>query len=410
MQYKLRSYQEEAVDKLLWSQSLNGADICVLPTGAGKSLVIAELVVRLNQPILILQPSREILRQNYEKLLAYVPDELIGIYSASAGRKDIAKFTFATIQSIYKKPEYFSHFNYIIIDECHLVNPKNLDGMFTQFLEAIGKPKVIGLTATPYRMDVSYEQTGYGYFIAHTAVKLINRMKGRFWHRIIYNINNRELMESGYLLPLKYIDKSLLDHKDIPTNKSGSDFDLGKFEERISGSEEKILEAIFLAEELASHVLVFCSSVEQAERLQSFVEGSEVVTSKTGKKTREKLILDFRQGRIKTVFNVGVLTTGFDFPELDAIVLLRPTRSIGLYYQMLGRGVRPAEGKKSCKVIDLTSTVKNLGRIETIRLEKKEKWELLSETGSWHGKPLYQFEVKKKENIWDLQQHRLKDL
>jgi len=402
MQYKLRSYQEEAVDKLLWSQSLNGADICVLPTGAGKSLVIAELVVRLNQPILILQPSREILRQNYEKLLAYVPDELIGIYSASAGRKDISKFTFATIQSIYKKPEEFVHFKYIIIDECHLVNPKNLDGMFTQFLEAIGNPKVIGLTATPYRMDVSYERTTYGTFIAHTAIKLINRMKGRFWHRIIYNINNQELIKEGHLLPLKYIDKSLLDHKDIPTNKSGSDFDLEKFEEKISGEEEKILEAVFLAEELASHVLVFCSSVVQAERLQSFVEGSAVVTSKSSRKSRDGVISAFRNGKIKTVFNVGVLTTGFDFPELDAIVLLRPTRSIGLYYQMLGRGVRRAEGKKACKVIDLTSTVKSLGRIETIRLEKRDKWELLSESGSWHGTPLYQFEVKKKENLWDL--------
>lgn len=401
--FKLRPYQQEAVDKLLWSRQLQGADICVLPTGAGKSLVIAELACKLGSPVLILQPTKEILEQNVSKMKAYVPESLIGIYSASAGRKDINRYTFATIQSIYKKPEYFSHFNFVIIDECHLVNPKNLDGMFTTFLEGIGNPKVIGLTATPYRMDISYEQTSYGYFIAHTATKLINRMKGRFWHRVIYNINNKELMDAGYLQPLHYIDRSLIDHTQIPTNKSGSDFDLQGFESKIAKDEIKILEAVFLAEELADHVLVFCSSVEQAEHFKGLVPASEVVTSKTSKKMREKLILDFRRGIVKTIFNVGVLTTGFDFPELDAIVLVRPTRSIGLYYQMLGRGVRKAEGKKSCKVIDLTSTVKHLGKIETIRLEKVDnKWELISETGSWHNTKLYQFEIKKKENLWDL--------
>src|SRR3990167_2801108 len=305
--FQLRPYQQEAGEKLLWSRQLDGADICVLPTGAGKSLVIAELAYRLDQDILIIQPTKEILEQNVDKMQEYVPDKEIGIYSASTGRKDINKFTFATIQSIYKKPQEFEHFKYIIIDECHLVNPKNLDGMFTTFLNAIGNPKVIGLTATPYRMDVTYESTGYGYFIAHTTTKLINRMKGRFWHRVIYNINNKELMDAGYLQPLKYIDRSLLDHKQIPTNKSGSDFDLHRFEGLIYAQEEKLLEAVFLAEEVASHVLVFCTSVEQAERLQSFVEGSGVVTSDTGKKDREKLISAFRMGTIKTVFNVGVL-------------------------------------------------------------------------------------------------------
>ena len=142
--------------------------------------------------------------------------------------------------------------------------------------------------------------------------------------------------------------------------------------------------------------MVFCSSVEQAERLQKLVEGAKVVTAKTSKKERIEIIKDFREGRIQTVFNVGVLTTGFDFPELDCIVLLRPTQSIGLYYQMLGRGVRVAPQKKGCAVMDLTGTVKRLGRIETIKLVKQEKWELISETGSWHNFPLYDFEITKK--------------
>lgn len=400
---ELRDYQKEAVNKLLWSKNLTGADICVLPTGAGKSLVIADIASKLCMPILILQPTKEILEQNLAKLKQYVNDSEIGIYSASANRKDVNTYTFATIQSVYKKPELFNHFKYVIIDECHLVNPKNLQGMYTKFFKAMGNPKVVGLTATPYRLDTTYETTDYGTFIAHTTTKLINRMKGRFWHRIIFNINNEDLMRAGYLQPLKYIDRSLLDHKDIPTNKSKSDFNLLAFERRLGENNQQILESIFLAEELAEHVLVFCTSVEQADSLSLLVDGSGVVTSKTAKKVREKLILDFREGRIKTMFNVGVLTTGFDFPELDAIVLLRPTRSIGLYYQMLGRGVRVAPNKNGCKVIDLTATVKNLGRIETIRLEKKDMWELTSEAGSWHNKPLYEFEIQKKERLWDLQ-------
>lgn len=402
----LRSYQQEAVEKLLWSKDLPGADICVLPTGAGKSLVIADLSHKIDGPILIIQPTKEILEQNVGKMLMYVDEEEVGVYSASAGRKDISTYTFATIQSIYKKPDLFKHFRYVIVDECHLVNPKNLKGMYSTFFKAIGNPKVVGLTATPYRLDTYYEQTETGYYLTHTTTKLINRMNNRFWHRIIFNMNSLDLMKLGYLQPLKYIDYTLLEHEDIPANKSGSDFNLSAFEKAIAKDEDKILEAIFLAGELAKHVLIFCSSVEQAEYLQKLIPSSEVVTSKTKKKDREKRIQGFRDGKIKFIFNVGVLTTGFDFPELDAIVLLRPTRSIGLYYQMLGRGVRIAPGKENCKVIDLTSTVKNLGRIETIRLEKKEKWQLLSETGSWHDRLLYTFQVKKKEkNLWNLQRH-----
>jgi DNA repair protein RadD len=139
MKYTLRPYQEKAISKLLWSQKLEGADLCVLPTGAGKSIVIAELVHQLNEPILILQPTKEILEQNYEKLCHYVESVQIGIYSASMSRKDLGFYTFATIQSIYKKPKLFAHFGVIIIDECHLVNPKNLSGMYTKFFNEINK-------------------------------------------------------------------------------------------------------------------------------------------------------------------------------------------------------------------------------------------------------------------------------
>jgi len=394
MKYKLRPYQEQAVSKLLWSQKLEGADLCVLPTGAGKSIIIADLARRLNQPVLILQPTREILEQNYEKLTHYIEPIQIGIYSASMNRKDLGFYTFATIQSIYKKPELFAHFKMVIIDECHLVNPKNFNGMFTTFLKGIGNPKVIGFTATPYRLDHIYTKLKTGEILTHTTTKLINRTKGRFWHRIMFNINNEDLIKKGYLVPLKYIDKTIIEHENIPTNISKSDFNLEKYEEKIEKEKDSILEAVYFGMELAKSVLVFCSSIRQASNLCDLVTGSAVVTAKTKKKERTRIIKEFREGKIQTVFNVGVLTIGFDHPELGCIVLLRPTRSIGLYYQMLGRGVRPAEGKEFCRVIDMTGTVKQLGKIESIKLIKRDKWELESEKGSWHNRILYSFLIK----------------
>lgn len=392
----LRPYQQQAVEKLLWSQRLEGADICCLPTGAGKSIVIAEMARRMSAPVLILQPTKEILQQNMEKLLQYVEPVQVGVYSASMNRKDLGFYTFATIQSIYKKPEVFAHFKCVIIDECHLVNPKNLDGMFTSFLSDIGNPKVVGFTATPYRLGTMWITSERG-LEAISTTKLINRIKERFWHRIVFNIDNEDLTKSGYLVPLRYIDKSVIQHEQIPLNISKSEFDLVAFQQKIAAKRDEVIDALFLAQELGKHVLVFCASVEQANELQGLMEGSEVVTANTPAKERDRIIRDFRLGKIQTVFNVGVLTMGFDHPALDCIVLIRPTRSIGLYYQMLGRGVRKCEGKKYCNVIDLTGTVKSIGRVHTIKMVKREKWELESEQGSWHNKPLYSFLVSGKE-------------
>ncbi len=396
----LRDYQIEAIDKILEAikRGVEGNYLTVLPTGAGKSIVISYLVHTLNTPVLILQPTKEILKQNYEKLSRYVDPSEIGIYSASMNEKTIKFFTFATIQSIYKKPEKFTHFKLVIIDEAHLVNPTNLSGMFTSFLEEIGKPKVIGCTATPYRLSSMYVVRKNGELDSVTTIKLINRIKGRFWSQLLYNIDVQTLINRGYLCPLKYIDRSLVEQSDIPLNVSRSEFDLDRYEEMIAGKISLIFQAIEYAKAISKSVLVFCSSVRQAEELSGTTKDSAVVSAKTPGEERDKIIKDFREGRIKVVFNVSVLTVGFDHPALDCVLLLRPTRSITLYYQMLGRGLRISPGKQFCTIIDMTSTVKNIGRVETIRLEFKEgKWELLSETGSWHNKELYSFSTGKKE-------------
>lgn len=370
---------------------------------SGKSLVIAELANRVNKPVLIIQPSAEILEQNANKLRMYVNNHEIGIYSATFGKKQVRKYTFATIQSIYKKPHLFEGIGLVLIDECHSMNPKNQGSMFTSFLSAIGNPKTIGMTATPYRnMQLYHQDKKTKIMYSALTLKLLNRIKPDFWKRIIFNINNQELLKQGYLCQVKYFDKSMFDHKDIPMNKANTDFDTEKFSDELKKQNPTIIDLIIRAEKKMKSVLVFCSSVKQAQDLSQQVPFSASVDGKTPKSERDFIINGFRSGTIKTVFNVGVLTTGFDHPALDCIFMLRPTRSLSLWYQMIGRGVRIAEGKEFCVVVDFTGNTKSLGRIETINLcgekrllDKRYFWYLKTETDSdWNGKELYRRELK----------------
>jgi len=394
---ELRKYQLETIKKMMWARTLQGGDLLSLPQGAGKSLIIAHFAKELNEDVLILQPNKELLEQNSEKIRPYVDDSEVGLYSASIGLKTVSKYTFATIGSIYKKPADFAHFRTVLIDECSLVNPKNLNTMYMKFLKAIGYPKVYGLTATPFRMDTNYNRWGRGKYDIETihVTKMLNRMKGRFWSRMLHVVHIQELLEVGYLSPLRYFDMGV-DQSELPINKSASDFDLSAFEEIVSPKEKEIVQTLHGV--INSHVstVVFCSSVEQATRLSVF-DNSEVVSAGTKPKERTKIIQDFRDGKIKAVFNVNILSFGFDHPKIDAVVLIRPTRSMAWYMQALGRGMRTAEGKTSCDVYDFSGTVKVLGRAETMKIVKQEDgWNILTETGAWHNTELYRHKLKPK--------------
>ena len=414
--FTLRKYQKDAVDAVIRDMQLDGNSLCILPPGAGKSLVIAEVANRLNKRILILAPSKEIIEQNSNKMRNYVPHYEIGIYSASMKSKQIRKFTFATIGSVYKKPEFFKHFDVVLIDECDLMNPKNEQGMFTSFLNEIGCKKVFGFTATPYRNMVAYSKNKYGGFESALTLKLINRIKPDFWKRIIFNINNKELFDAGFLCPLKYYDRSQFDHKQMPMNKSRTDFDTDKFAQNLATFRPSIIDLIKRASSKRKSVLVFCNSVAEAADYSRQVPNAVYVSGKTPKDERDRIIREFRQGYIKVVFNMNCLTVGFDHPELDCIFMLRPTRSLRLYYQMLGRGIRIADGKTECIVVDFTSNVKNLGRIETVWLGKEKRmfdryaqWYLRTEAGDWHGKQLYVMELQSKPKTTELEYQEMEN-
>lgn len=398
---KLRDYQELAVERAVWAaKKFEDNSLVVAATGAGKSLICAGIADELKSECLILSPSKEVLGQNMKKLANYVPEEEIGVYSHSFGRKDIAKFNFATIQSVYQKPELFKHIGLVIVDECDLMNPKNQGSMFTKFLREIGKPKTIGLTATPYRNVLGYEKLKNGNLLATTMLKLVNRMNPRLWQRIVFNINNKDLVERGYLVPLEYEIRTTISHNKIPTNKSRSDFDLEAFEKLLFPFEAPIIESINKSRNERDSVLVFCTSIDQAERMSRTMTKAAVVSSHTPMKQRDAIISDFQSGVINTVFNVNCLSVGFDKPSLDTIYSLRPTRSLRMYYQQLGRGCRIAEGKKSCLVIDYADNVNQLGKVEDIILQKDEtnKWELYANGNPMHGKGLFNFVINSKDN------------
>ncbi len=394
--YTLRLYQQEAVRKMLRRKNQDGNELVVIATGGGKSLVIAELAHQLGKPVLILQPSKELLEQNVNKMLSYVSKDEIGIFSASMNSHTINTFTFATIGSIYKKPELFAHFDTVILDECDLLSSKDQDSMYMKFFSQVGHPKVYGLTATPFRMDTFVRKSQYGYIESVTATRLINRTRNRFWNRVIVDVSYSDLLDEGYLVPLEYIDQTILQHHQIPKN-SGSDFDLDSYVEMIDGVSGSTTKKIAQLAENFNSILIFCSTIKQATQFANyFADDADVVTSETKKSKRNQIITDFRSGKLKMVFNVNVLTVGFDHPSLDCIVMLRPTRSIRLYTQMMGRGTRLADGKSKCTIIDFAGNVASYGRMETLQLAKIErKWELISEKGSWHMQELNSFRIRR---------------
>lgn len=366
--YNLRPYQNEAKEAGLDTFRRCGRDVLVEPTGSGKSLVIASIAKELDGDTIVFQPNKEILEQNLQKMHDFGFTD-VGVFSASMGEKTIGKVTFATIGTIYNQKDLWDKFTNVIIDECHLVNAKG--GMYDEFIKAHGGA-VLGLTATPYRLH-SYND--YKTNDRAVVAKMLNRTKPKIFDGIAHITQISEMYEQGFLCPVRYTENNQYNHADLQLNSTGMDFtdrSLKLYNEQndIVG---KVSEAVFhLLESGKKHILVFNKFVEEAEALRDNLTNmgivSATISAETPKKERAQILADFRGGKIKVVTNVGVLTTGFDFPQLDCVVLARPTQSVALYYQMIGRGVRTAEGKDFVDLVDMCGNVKRFGKIETFEL------------------------------------------
>lgn len=381
MKYVLREYQKQAsraaVEAFKSKKKENG--ILILPTGSGKSLIIADIASQLSEPLLVFQPSKEILEQNYAKLRSYGVRDC-GCYSASVGSKDIKRITFATIGSVMNHKEDFAVFKNVLIDECHSVNSKG--GQYREFIKAENR-QVIGLTATPYRLSQGFD--------GMSILKFLTRTRPRIFTKVLYYCQISELLAKGYLADLKYYDLTCINLDNVRSNSTGADYDEKslKLEYERSGFYDKLTTTALRVLRPKSGVprkgvLVFTKFVTEAQELVDKLTlkkiPSAIVTGETPKKERESILEKFKKGEIKVVANVGTLTTGFDYPELDTVILARPTKSLALYYQMVGRAIRPYEGKEGW-IIDLGGTCRRFGKVSDLKIDcplNTEKWVIKS--------------------------------
>jgi DNA repair protein RadD len=366
----LRDYQQRTIDQLYaWFEAGNEGNPClVLPTGSGKSHIVAALCkdALQNWPetrVLMLTHVGELITQNSEKMRLHWPGAPMGIYSASVGRRDLGEpITFAGIQSVRSKAYQLGHIDICIIDECHVVSHKDEGGYRSLLdeLKAINPNlRVIGLTATPYRL-------GHGLITDKPAL----------FDALLEPVSIEELIHKGFLSTLRSkVTKAKLDTAGV--HKRGGEFIESELQAAVDTDENNakvVREIIELAGERRAW-LVFCAGVDHAQRVAAVMRANGIaadcVTGETPKTQREQMLSDFKAGKLRALTNANVLTTGFDYPDIDLIAMLRPTMSPGLYVQMAGRGMRVKSQTDHCLVLDFAGVVATHGPITAVRPPKK---------------------------------------
>lgn len=377
--YALRDYQIEAheatlnfIEKNKNSKRKLNAGIVVLPTGSGKSLSIATLAKDYGKPILILCPSKEIVEQNYEKYISYGLEA--GIWSASAGRKEIKDVTFATLGSVKSMGKDFKAMGVDLlgIDECHLsTNAKS--GMFKTFIKDLSPKYLIGYTATPFRLESKLDET-VGLYTSQLT--MLNRQVPKFFTDIIYINQISHMIENNFWADFNQSNKAF-DTSDLVLNSTGAEFTEAsmQYAAKKNNVNNRIYKKI---KEKLSHgvksILVFVDSVENAHKMaKALGRYARVVDANTKKKDREEILNSFKDpnGDVKIVINYATLGVGFDFPSLEMVIMGRATNSLALYYQILGRLVRPSEGKKSW-FYDYGGNIDRFGDIRNLTIENVE--------------------------------------
>lgn len=364
----LRDYQQRAINELYAWFDLNkkGHPCLELPTGSGKSHIIVALCKDAiqNWPetrILMLTHVKELIEQNAEKMWQHWPNAPLGIYSAGLKRKQLdQQITFAGIQSIRKKANEVGFVDLIIIDEAHLVNHRDA-GSYRTFIEDLKQfnpdIRVIGLTATPYRL-------GHGLITDEPAL----------FQEIISPVLIEELIHKNYLAPLRSKATDLKVNVS-GVHKRGGEFIESELHDAVAkfDSEGAVDEVIRRAEGRKSW-LFFCSGVRHAEAIRDILQdrgiSAECVLGDTPKAERERILEQFKSGEITALTNANVLTTGFDHPDLDVIVMMRPTLSTALYCQMAGRGMRIKSHVDDCLVFDFAGVVATHGPITALDPKK----------------------------------------
>lgn len=380
----LRENQSEPIAKAIqfFQEKKPKPSLIVLPTAWGKSILTAFVAKNTDDRLLVLQPSKELLEQNYCKYMSLCGDfgTNAGIYSASFGRREIAQITYATIGSIKNLGETFKRYGFtkMLIDEAHLY-PREADSMLGRFLKDSGITHVLGITATPVKLQTNRDRDGQTF---SKLVMLTSRSKkGNFYKDIIHVGQVQEMVRLGFWSPLLY-ETASFDDSLIVFNSSKSEYTEDSVQRAYdaNGGTQGIVETLDNHPE-RKHVLAFVPSVQDAIDLSQRYPNSGVIYGEQDKREREQTVARFRSGEIRVLFNVRVLSTGFDFTGIDCIVLGISTASIALYYQIIGRGTRIDPEKRDCLISDLGGNVERFGRVEDIIFEKGRLWRMFGTGG-----------------------------
>jgi DNA repair protein RadD len=356
--YTLRTYQQEAVDRTLnYFRKRRDPALIVLPTGAGKSLVIAELAKIAIGRVLVLAHVKELVEQNHLKYESYGLHA--GIYSAGLNQKDSEqKVIFGSIQSVAKaKDAFFKDFTLVVIDECHRVGLEP-DSQYAKVITQLklNNPRIciLGLTATPYRL-------GLGWIYNYALRGELKTQELRFFKHCIYDLPLKYMISNQYLTPPVQVDIPVTSYDFSELIEGGNAYTMAQLEEALHQQRRLtpliIKNIIDITEsDQRQGVMIFSSTVKHAQEIMDHLPPGQarLVVGTTELSERDQIVHDFKQKAFKYLVNVSVLTTGFDAAHVDVIAILRPTESISLYQQIVGRGLRLDTDKKDCLVLDYT--------------------------------------------------------
>jgi DNA repair protein RadD len=369
---ELRKYQQDAIDALFayWETGKGKNPLIVMPTGSGKSLIIAEFCKQIctESPhirISCVTDSRELIAQNEKELRKHYEDASTGVYSAGLGRRQTqAQITFAGIQSVYTQASIFGKQDIILVDEAHMIGKESQTryGRFMNEMKALNPDVVVvGLTATPYRLDSGVLHEG----------------EGALFDGIAHCTDLKQLIKAEYLVPV--ISKGGVKKIDLAKVRIlAGEYNSGELAHAADDPEliRLAVEEIVKYGKDRKAWLIYAAGVDHANHVAEEVRkhgiNCKVVTGDTETEERDRIIGGFRDGKIRCVVNVGVLTKGFNAPVCDLIALLMATQSTGKYVQIVGRGLRTFPDKKNCLLLDYGGNVMRHGTIDEVDPIKKK--------------------------------------
>jgi DNA repair protein RadD len=354
---ELRPYQETAIVAIKNSLSDPGGSIVVIPTGGGKSLLISKTCELFSGRAMVLSHRKELIEE-VSRHADIIGIEDVGIFSAGLNRRDRAnKVIVGGIQSVVRA-NGMGEFDAIIVDECHRISTKN-EGNYRKLIAAYPSAKLIGFTATPYRLVGGPLTSG----------------KTPIFSKIIHTSSISELTEAGFLSPLRINAAGFFDEAGV--HKRGGEFIQSELDKALSSDSDEMAKACNEALLLStgrSKIIVFAAGLAHAGRIKDYLvsmgESCDAVFGET--ENREEIIDLFREGKIRWLVNVELFGEGFNVKDIDCVVMMRPTCSKGLMVQQIGRGLRIADGKQDCRILDFVGNIDRLGAIDILPEPKVE--------------------------------------